>query len=109
MIWNFPETVDYGSGTINPAAVPSLVAKVKDLPNTWGYISVKEPSWSQYGSEIRALYKAYKAADPGHKVIALFGDVPHFGMSVNPYTAGMGDVVMLSWYPVETSNGPNLT
>ena len=29
-------------------------------------------------TEMRALYKAYKAADPKHPVIALFGDTPNF-------------------------------
>ena len=110
VIWAFPDTVDYGSGTINTAAIPAFVDSVKDLPNTWGYLSVKEPNWSHVtASEIRALYHAYKAADPAHKVIALFGDVPHFGTSSNPYTAGMADVVMVDWYPVETSNGSNST
>jgi hypothetical protein len=108
VIWSFPETVDYGNGTINISVIPALVARVKDLPNTWGYISVKEPNLSHVSaSEIRSLYSAYKAADPAHKVIALFGDIPHFGTSVNPYTKGMGDVVMVDWYPVETTNGTN--
>jgi hypothetical protein len=38
-------------------------------------------------------------------VVALFGDVPHFGSTRNPYTAGMADIVMVDWYPVETANG----
>jgi hypothetical protein len=42
-------------------------------------------------------------------VMALFGDVPHFGTSSNPYGAGMADVVMVDWYPVETTNGTNST
>ena len=110
VIWAFPDTVDYSSGTIHPSAIPALVEKVKDLANTWGYLSVKEPNWSHVSaSEIRSLYSAYKAADPAHKVIALFGDVPHFGTSSNPYSAGMADVVMVDWYPVETTNGSNST
>ncbi len=110
VIWSFPDTVSYGSGTVNTAAIPAFVNTVKDLPNTWGYLSVKEPNWAGLSAaEIRALYRAYKAADPAHKVMALFGDVPHFGSSSNPYTAGMADVVMVDWYPVETSNGSNST
>ena len=35
----------------------------------------------------------------------VFGDTPHFGTSVNPYTAGMANVVMVDWYPVETAYG----
>ena len=84
------------------------VNKVKNLPNTWGYLSVKEPSWNRISAaEIRALYRSYRAADPAHKVMALFGDVPHFGTSRNPYTRGMANVVMVDWYPVETTNGTN--
>jgi hypothetical protein len=110
VIWAFPDTVDYPTGTIHPAAVAAFVAKVKDLPNTWGYLSVKEPNLSHVSaSEIRALYRAYKAADPAHKVIALFGDVPHFGTTSNPYGAAMADVVMVDWYPVETTDGSNST
>lgn len=110
VIWAFPDTVDYATGTIHPGTIPSFVDKVKDLPNTWGYLSVKEPNWSHVTApEIRALYRAYKAADPAHKVMALFGDVPHFGTRSNPYTAGMADVVMVDWYPVETSNGTDST
>lgn len=110
VIWAFPDTVDYPSGTVHPAAVAAFVEVVKDLANTWGYLSVKEPNWAYISaSEIRALYRAYKAADPAHKVIVLFGDVPHFGTSANPYGAGMTDVVMVDWYPVETSNGSNST
>lgn len=110
VIWAFPDTVDYATGTIYPGAISALVDQVKDLPNTWGYLSVKEPNWSHITApEIRALYHAYKVADPAHKVMALFGDVPHFGTSSNPYTAGMTDVVMVDWYPVETSNGSDST
>jgi hypothetical protein len=79
---------------------------VKNHPALYGYLSVKEPSWIGISaSEIRALYKAIKAADPAHKVVALFGDIPHFGDSANPYTTGMADIVMVDWYPVETASG----
>ncbi len=49
------------------------------------------------------MYRAFKAADPTHPVVALFGDIPHFGATGNPYTAGMADIVMVDWYPVETA------
>ena len=91
-----------------PTRVAKWVNKVKNLPNTWGYLSVKEPSWNRISaSEIRSLYRAYRTADPAHKVLALFGDVPHFGTTRNPYTRGMANVVMVDWYPVETTNGSN--
>ena len=91
-------------GTVYPARVAAWVRAVKDHPALYGYLSVKEPSWigiNRY--EIRALYAAFKKADPGHPVIALFGDIPHFGGTANPYTAGMADIVMVDWYPVETA------
>jgi hypothetical protein len=104
----FPETVDYGTGTIYPSRIPAWVAKVKDHPATFGYLSVKEPSWSRISpSEIRTLYSAFKAADPTKPVIALFGDMPGFGTSRNPYTTGMANIVMFDWYPVETTNSTN--
>jgi hypothetical protein len=109
VIWAFPDTVSYSTGRIYTSRIPKWVNKVKNLPNTWGYLSVKEPSWSRISAaEIRALYRGYRAADPAHKVMALFGDVPHFGTSRNPYTRGMANVVMVDWYPVETTNGTNL-
>ncbi len=95
-------------GTVYPSRVGPLVNAVKNHPALFGYLSVKEPSWigiNRY--EIRALYAAFKKADPGHPVIGLWGDVPHFGASVNPYTAGMADIVMVDWYPVETTTGRN--
>jgi hypothetical protein len=94
------------SGVVYPSRVPYWVNVVKNYPALWGYLTVKEPSWTHISaSEIRSLYKAFKAADPSHPVMALFGDVPHFGMTANPYQTGMADVVMLDWYPVETANG----
>jgi hypothetical protein len=95
-------------GTVYPSRVGPLVNAVKNHPALYGYLSVKEPSWigiNRY--EIRALYAAFKRADPGHPVVGLWGDIPHFGMSVNPYTAGMADIVMVDWYPVETTTGRN--
>lgn len=108
VIWSFPDTVNYSTGTVYPSRVAAWVKKVKNLPNTWGYLSVKEPNWNRINTaEIRSLYRAFHAADPAHKVMALFGDVPHFGTSTNPYATGMADAVMVDWYPVETTNGTN--
>lgn len=108
VIWAFPDTVNYATGRIYTTRVARWVNKVKNLPNTWGYLSVKEPSWNRISAtEIRALYRSYRKADPAHKVMALFGDVPHFGTSRNPYTRGMANVVMVDWYPIETTNGSN--
>jgi hypothetical protein len=95
-------------GTVYPSRLGPLVNAVKHHPALYGYMSVKEPSWigiNRY--EIQALYAAFKAADPGHPVIGLWGDIPHFGATVNPYTAGMADIVMVDWYPVETTTGRN--
>jgi hypothetical protein len=93
-------------GTVYPSRVAPLVRAVKSHPALYGYLSVKEPSWVGIsGSEIRSLYKAIKAADPNHPVVALFGDIPHFGNTNNPYTTGMADIVMVDWYPVETASG----
>ncbi|HEY0442737.1 MAG TPA: hypothetical protein VGC90_00790 [Candidatus Limnocylindrales bacterium] len=110
VIFSFPDTVDYSTGVVYPSKVAAWVNKVKSHPATWGYLSVKEPAISHVNaSEIRSLYSAFKAADPNHPVMALFGDIPHFGASTNPYTAGMANVVMVDWYPVETTNGTNTT
>ena len=87
VIWSFPDTVNYATGRVYPARVAALVNQVKDLPATWGYLSVKEPNWSHVNAaEIRSLYHAFKVADPAHQVMALFGDIPHFGGKTNPYT-----------------------
>jgi len=108
VIWAFPDTVNYSTGTIYPTRVAALVRQVKGLAATYGYLSVKEPSWHHIsGTEIRTLYRAYRTADPNHPVIALFGDVPHFGSTANPYWTGMANIVMVDWYPVETTNGTN--
>lgn len=104
VIFHFSATIS--GGTVYPTRVAKWVNAVKAHPNLDGYLSVKEPSWVGInGTEIRALYKAFRVADPNHKVYALFGDIPHFGDTVNPYTAGMADVVMVDWYPVETWSG----
>jgi hypothetical protein len=95
-----------GGGTIYPARVAPWVRAVKNHPALYGYLSVKEPSWIGITqTEIRTLYRAFKTADPSHPVIGLFGDIPHFGLAANPYTAGMADIVMVDWYPVETARG----
>jgi len=91
-------------GRTYPSRVTAQVAAVKNHPALYGYLSVKEPSWSGISAgQIRTLYRAFKAADPDHPVIGLFGDIPHFGWARNPYTAGMADIVMVDWYPVETA------
>ena len=108
VIFAFPETVNYATGVIYPARVAGWVDEVKSHPAMFGYVSVKEPSWSRISaSEIREMYRAFKAADPSKPVIALFGDMPGFGTSRNPYTTGMANIVMFNWYPVETTTGTN--
>jgi hypothetical protein len=108
VIFAFPETVNYATGTVYPGRVARWVNKVKNHPATFGYLSVKEPSWSRISTvEIRAMYRAFRAADPRKPVIALFGDMPGFGTSRNPYTVGMANIVMFDWYPVETTTGSN--
>jgi hypothetical protein len=93
-------------GTVYPSRVGPLVRAVRNHPALYGYLSVKEPSWIGINArEIRSLYYAFKAADSAHPVVALFGDIPHFGGTSNPYTAAMADIVMVDWYPVETSRG----
>ncbi|MEA2549947.1 MAG: hypothetical protein QOE42_2545, partial [Chloroflexota bacterium] len=100
----FQSTVS--GGTVYPSRVAALVNAVKNHPALYGYLTVKEPSWIGIsGAEIRSLYHAFHVADPNHPVVALFGDIPHFGGTSNPYTAGMADIVMVDWYPVETASG----
>jgi hypothetical protein len=104
----FSSTVS--GGTVYPSRVAALVNGVKNHPALFGYLSVKEPSWVGItATEIRSMYNAYRAADPNHPVVALFGDVPHFGMTANPWTRGMANIVLLDWYPVETGNGGRST
>jgi hypothetical protein len=99
----FQSTVS--GGTVYPWRVGPLVRAVMNHPALYGYLTVKEPSWVGIsGTEIRSLYHAFHAADPNHPVVALFGDIPHFGTTANPYTAGMADIAMVDWYPVETSH-----
>lgn len=108
VIFAFPETVSYATGTVYPSRVARWVNKVKRHPATFGYLSVKEPSWSRVtATEIRSMYRAFRAADPTKPVVALFGDMPGFGTRRNPYTTGMANIVMFDWYPVETTNGTN--
>lgn len=103
---NFTDTVDYATGTIYPARIKSWVDKIKTHTALYGYVSVKEPSWSGISlTEMRSLYKAYKAADPNHRVIALLGDVPHFGSSANPWSTGVANMLWINWYPVTYSRG----
>lgn len=102
----FSETANHSTGVVYPSRVGPLVKAVKDHPALYGYLSVKEPSWVRItGTEIRSLYKAYKTADPNHPVAGIWGDIPHFGDTRNPYTAGMADLVIVDWYPVETASG----
>ena len=102
----FSDTVNYSTGTVYPSRIKAWVDKVKSHPALYGYLSVKEPSWSGVSlSEMRSLYKAYKAADPNHRVIALLGDVPHFGSSANPWSTGVANMLWVDWYPVTYSRG----
>ncbi len=100
----FSDTANHSTGKVYPSRVAALVNGVKNHPALYGYLTVKEPSWVHIsGAEIRSLYRAFKAADPSRPVVALFGDIPHFGGKANPYTASMADIVMVDWYPVETA------
>ena len=106
VIFSFPETVNYSLGRVYPTKVAYWVNLVKDHPALYGYLTVKEPSWNHIsGSEIRSLYTAFHRADPTHPVIALFGDIPHFNGTANPWSAGMADILAVDWYPVETYSG----
>jgi len=108
VIFAFPETINYGTGAIYPSRVARWVNKVKNHPATFGYISVKEGSRQGISkTETRTMYKAFRAADSHHPVIVLFGDMPHFGTTRNPYSTGMCNIVMFDWYPVETTDGKN--
>jgi len=93
-------------GTVYPSRVGPLVRAVKNHPALYGYLSVKEPSWSGISlSEMRSLYNAFRAADPNHPVVALLGDIPHFGTSQNPWGTGVANVLWVDWYPVTYSRG----
>ena len=102
----FMDTVDYATGTIYPSRIKAWVDKIKTHTALYGYLSVKEPSWNHISlTEMRTLYKAYKAADPTHRVIALLGDVPHFGSTANPWSTGVANMLWVDWYPVTWSRG----
>ena len=102
----FVDTVNYSAGTIKTSVIPGWVAKVKNHPALYGYLSVKEPSWNGITlAEMRSLYQAYRSVDPGHPVVALLGDTPHFGSSANPWATGVANVLWVDWYPVTYSRG----
>ena len=102
----FVDTVNYATGSIVTSVIPGWVAKVKNHPALYGYLSVKEPSWNGISlAEMRSLYSAYRAADPGHPVVALLGDTPHFGTSANPWATRVANVLWVDWYPVTYSRG----
>jgi len=102
----FTDSVDEAHGTIRTSVIPGWVAKVKNHPALYGYLSVKEPSWNGISlSEMRSLYQAYKAADASHVVVALLGDIPHFGTSQNPWGSGVANMLWVDWYPVTYSRG----
>lgn len=102
----FVDTVNYSAGTINTSVIPGWVAKVKNHPALYGYLSVKEPSWNRISlAEMRSLYQAYKSADANHPVVALLGDTPHFGTSANPWASGVANVLWVDWYPVTIRRG----
>jgi hypothetical protein len=106
VIFSFPETVNYSLGRVYPTRVAYWVNLVKNHPALYGYLTVKEPSWNHISApEIRSLYTAFHRADPNHPVIALFGDIPHFNGTANPWTVGMADILAVDWYPIETSSG----
>ncbi|MEO8437336.1 MAG: hypothetical protein ABI562_02685 [Chloroflexota bacterium] len=106
VIMSFPETVNHSLGLVYPSKVPYWVNLVKDHPALYGYLTVKEPSWNHLSpTEIRTIYAAYHRADPSHPVIAIFGDIPHFDMVGNRWSAGMADILTVDWYPVETLRG----
>ena len=92
-------------GTVYPSRIGPIVRAIRSHPALFGYLTVKEPGGTGVSAtEIRSLYSAVKAADTTHPVVALFGDIPHFGDTRNPYTTKMADIVMVDWYPVETAS-----
>ncbi len=102
----FRDTVDDSRGTISTSRIGPWVAKVRHHPALWGYLTVKEPSWSGISvSEMRSLRKAFRTADPDHPTVALLGDIPNFGTSDNPWASGIADVLWVDWYPVTFSRG----
>lgn len=111
VIFFFPNTANHSTGRVYPANVAAWVKVVKDHPALFGYLSVKEPSWSRISAvEIRSLYSAFHKADPNHPVVAIFGDIPHFNGHANPWTGRMADILIVDWYPIETArNGCSRT
>ena len=106
VIMSFPQTVNHELGRVYPSKVPYWVNLVKNHPALYGYLTVKEPSWNRLNvTEIRSIYSAFHKADPTHPVIAIFGDIPHFDMVGNRWATGMADILVVDWYPVETSSG----
>ena len=102
----FTDTVNYAAGTIKTSVIPGWVAKVKNHPALYGYLSVKEPSWNGISlGEMQSLFSAYRSADAGHPVVALLGDTPHFGTSANPWASGVANILWVDWYPVTYSRG----
>ena len=82
VIMSFPETVNHSLGRVYPSKVPYWVNIVKNHPDLYAYLTVKEPSWNRLSvTEIRSIYSAFHKADPTHPVIAIFGDIPHFNMT----------------------------
>ena len=111
VIFLFPDTVNHSTGKVYPSRVAKWVKLVKNHPALFGYLTVKEPSWNHITSaEVRSLYSAFHKADPSHPVIALYGDIPHFGDRGNTWGPGKADILIVDWYPVETNrNGCSRT
>jgi hypothetical protein len=110
VILHFNDVVTYGTGyaggTVHPTRIRTWTDQVKNHPALWGYLSVKEPAWQGISlAEMRSLYKAFKAADPNHPVVALLGDTPNFGKPINPWGRGAADMLWVDWYPVTCSRG----
>ena len=46
VIMSFPDVVNYTTGRVYPSKVPYWVNLVKNHPDLYGYLTVKEPSWN---------------------------------------------------------------
>ncbi len=104
VIFHFPETVNHSTGRVYPSRAAKWANIVKGHPAFFGYLTVKEPSWHRISSaEVRSMYAAFHKADPGHPVLAIFGDIPHFNQTGNKWGTGMADILIIDWYPVETA------
>lgn len=102
----FTDTVTEATGSVYPGRVAKWVAKVVDHPALYGYMTVKEPSWHGITvTEMRRLYDTFRALDPRRPIVALLGDIPHFGTSANPWATGIADILWVDWYPVTFSRG----